>query len=148
TGGDMSTQLLSAHLPLLLHPRPLDVMLIGLASGITLGAAEAHPVRSIEVAEISPAVVQAAGLFDLWSHGALADPRVKLVIDDARARLAIRTERFDVISSQPSNPWVAGVSNLFTREFYELARARLNRGGLFCQWVQAYRLSPDDFRGI
>ena len=148
TGGDMSTQLLSAHLPLLLHPEPLDVLVIGLASGITLGAAERHPLRSIEVVEIAPAVAEAAKRFDAWNGRALADPRVRLVIDDARGRLIPRARRFDVITSQPSNPWVAGVSNLFTVEFYRLARARLNPGGLFCQWVQAYRLSPDDFRGI
>ncbi len=148
TGGDMSTQLLSAHLPLLLHPDPRDVLVIGLASGITLGAAERHALRSIEVIEIAPAVREAARLFDPWSGRALADPRVRVVIDDARGRLIVRRRRFDVITSQPSNPWVAGVSNLFTVEFYRLARARLKPGGLFCQWVQAYRLSPGDFRGI
>jgi spermidine synthase len=148
TRGDMSTQLLSAHLPLLLHPDPREVLVIGLASGITLGAAERHALGSIEVIEIAPAVREAARLFDPWSGRALADPRVRVVIDDARGRLIVRRRRFDVITSQPSNPWVAGVSNLFTVEFYRLARARLNPGGLFCQWVQAYRLSPGDFRGI
>src|SRR2546425_5959553 len=123
TGGDMSTQLLSAHLPLLLHPDPRDVLVIGLASGITLGAAERHPLRSIEVVEIAPAVAEAARRFDAWNGGALADPRVRLVIDDARGRLIPRARRFDVITSQPSNPWVAGVSNLFTVEFYRLPAA-------------------------
>ncbi|OLC54741.1 MAG: hypothetical protein AUH92_03410, partial [Acidobacteria bacterium 13_1_40CM_4_69_4] len=148
TGGDMSTQLLSAHLPLLLHPAPTDVLVIGLASGITLGAAERHPARSLEVIEIAPGVLQAARLFDSWNGRALDDPRLEVIIDDARSRLLVRPRRFDVITSQPSNPWVAGVSNLFTIEFYRLIRSRLNPGGLFCQWVQAYRLSPDDFRGI
>jgi len=148
TGGDMSTQLLSAHLPLLLHPSPGKALVIGLASGITLGAAERHPLRSIEVIEIAPAVLAAARLFDPWSGRALDDGRVRVVVDDARGRLLARPDRYDVIASQPSNPWVAGVSNLFTVEFYRLVRSRLNAGGLFCQWVQAYRLSPDDFRGI
>ena len=148
TGGDMSTQLLSAHLPLLLHRDPKDVLVIGLASGITLGAAERHALRSIEVMEIAPAVVEAAGRFDPWNGKALADPRARIVIDDARGRLLARARRYDVITSQPSNPWVAGVANLFTEEFYALARHRLNPGGLFCQWVQAYRLSTDEFRGV
>jgi spermidine synthase len=148
TGGDMSTQLLSAHLPLLLHPAPADLLVVGLASGITLGAAERHPVRGIQVIEIAPAVREAARLFDAWNGRALEDRRVEVVIDDARSRLLVRPRRFDVITSQPSNPWVAGVSNLFTVEFYRLARSRLEPGGLFCQWVQAYRLSPEDFRGL
>jgi spermidine synthase len=148
TGGDMSTQLLSAHLPLLLHSAPADILIVGLASGITLGAAERHAVQRIQVIEIAPAVREAARRFDAWNGRALDDRRVDLVIDDARSRLLVRPRRFDVISSQPSNPWVAGVSNLFTVEFYRLARARLKPGGLFCQWVQAYRLSPEDFRGL
>jgi spermidine synthase len=148
TGGDMSTQLLSAHLPLLLHAAPADVLIVGLASGISLGAAERHDVRAIEVIEIAPAVREAARWFDDWSGSALDDPRARIVLDDARSRLLVRSRRFDVIASQPSNPWVAGVSNLFTVEFYRLARARLKPGGLFCQWVQAYRLSPEDFRGL
>ncbi|HYS78836.1 MAG TPA: tetratricopeptide repeat protein, partial [Candidatus Dormibacteraeota bacterium] len=148
TGGDMSTQLLSAHLPLLLHSSPADVLVIGLASGITLGAVERHPVRSIEAIEIAPGVVRAARLFDAWNQRALDDPRASVTIDDARSRLLVRRTRYDVITSQPSNPWVAGVSNLFTVEFYRLVRSRLKPGGLFCQWVQAYRLSAEDFRGI
>jgi spermidine synthase len=148
TGGDMTTQLLAAHLPLLLHPRPEDVLVIGLASGVTLGAAEKHPVRRVRVLEIAPGVVEAARLFAAHNGDALADPRVEVVVDDARSRLVVSPETYDVISSQPSNPWVAGVSNLFTVEFYRLARSRLRPGGLFCQWVQAYRLDPEDLRGI
>lgn len=148
TGGDLSTQLLAAHLPLLLHAAPADVLIVGLASGITLGAAERHPVRGIQVIEIAPAVREAARRFDDWNGRALDDPRAGIVIDDARSRLLVRPQRFDVIASQPSNPWVAGVSNLFTVEFYRLARSRLQPGGLFCQWVQAYRLSTEDFRGL
>jgi spermidine synthase len=104
TGGDMSTQLLSAHLPLLLHPAPADVLIVGLASGISLGAAERHAVRTIQVIEIAPAVRQAARWFDDWNGRALDDARVQVVLDDARSRLLVRPRRFDVIASQPSNP--------------------------------------------
>ncbi len=148
TGGDMATQILAAHLPLLAHPHPDRVLVIGLASGITLGGVEKHPVASIEAVEIAPAVVQAAKAFDEVNGGALDDPRLDLVIDDARSRLLLSPGRFDVITSQPSNPWVAGVSNLFTREFYRLVKSRLRPGGLFCQWVQAYRIDAGDLRGI
>jgi spermidine synthase len=148
SGGDMTTQLLAAHLPLLLHRHPEDILVIGLASGVTLGAAEKHPVGRIRVLEIAPGVVEAARLFAEHNGDALADPRVEVVVDDARQRLMVSSATYDVVSSQPSNPWVAGVSNLFTLEFYRLARSRLRPGGLFCQWVQAYRLDPEDLRGI
>ncbi len=148
TGGDMATQLLAGHLPLLMHPRPRDVLIVGLASGVTLGAVERHPIERVEVIEIAPAVLPAARRFDAVNGRALEDPRARVVIDDARGRLLASRDLYDVITSQPSNPWVAGVSNLFTREFYGLARRRLRPGGLFCQWVQAYRLAPEDLRGI
>ncbi|MGH9797273.1 MAG: fused MFS/spermidine synthase, partial [Candidatus Polarisedimenticolia bacterium] len=148
SGGDLPTQLLSAHLPLLLHPAPREVLLIGLASGITLGAAETHPIERVTVFEIAPAVVGAARTFADHNRGALDDPRLRLRLQDARAGLLVGADRYDVISSQPSNPWVAGVANLFTVEFYRLARQRLRPGGLFCQWVQAYRLDPGDLRAV
>jgi spermidine synthase len=148
SGGDMPTQLLAGHLPLLLHPDAQQALVIGLASGVSLGAVERHPVRSIRVIEIARGVPEAARRFDGPNHRALDDPRVRLVVDDARAWLLARDERYDVIVSQPSNPWVAGVANLFTREFYRLARARLREGGVMAQWVQAYRILPDDLRGI
>jgi spermidine synthase len=148
TGADMPTQLLAGHLPLLLHPDARDALVIGLASGVSLGAVERHPVESIRVLEIARGVPQAARRFDRANHGALDDRRVRLVVDDARAWLLARDERYDVIVSQPSNPWVAGVANLFTREFYRLARARLRRGGVMGQWVQAYRILPEDLRGL
>ena len=148
SGADMPTQLLAGHLPLLLRPDARDVLVIGLASGVSLGAVERHPVRSIRVIEIARGVPQAARLFSGPNRGALDDARVALVVDDARAFLLARPERYDVIVSQPSNPWVIGVANLFTVEFYRLARARLNPGGLMGQWVQAYRILPDDFRSV
>src|SRR5439155_1236955 len=118
TGGDMTTQLRSCHLPLMLPPGATDALLIGLASGITRAAAERHPLRTIEVIEIAPVVVRAARLFDAWNARSLDDGRTRVVVDDARGRLLARPDRYDVITSQPSNPWVAGVSNLFTVEFY------------------------------
>jgi spermidine synthase len=148
SGADMPTQMLAGHLPLLLHPGARDVLVIGLASGVSLGAVERHPVERIRVLEIARGVPAAARLFDGPNRRALDDPRVRLVVDDARAWMLARDERYDVIVSQPSNPWVAGVANLFTREFYALARARLRPGGVMGQWVQAYRILPEDLRSV
>jgi spermidine synthase len=148
TGGDMGTELLAGHLPLLLRPGARSALVIGLASGVTLGAVERHPLRAIRVVEIAPAVVEAARRFAEANRGALDDPRLTLILDDARAVLLARRETYDVVASQPSNPWVAGVPNLFTVEFYRLVRRRLRPGGLFCQWVQAYRLDPEALKGI
>jgi spermidine synthase len=144
----MATQLLTTHLPLLLHPAPRDLLLIGLASGVSLGAALRHPLDAALVVEIVPSVPGAARLFERDNGAALDDPRVRVVIDDARSHLMARPDRYDVIASQPSNPWVSGVPNLFTVDFYRLARRRLRPGGLFMQWVQAYRLEPRDLRGV
>jgi spermidine synthase len=148
SGADMPTQLLAGHLPLLLVPDAADVLVIGLASGVSLGAVERHPVRSIRVLEIARGVPEAARRFAAPNRNALDDRRVALVVDDARAWMLARDERYDVIVSQPSNPWVAGVANLFTAEFYRLARARLRPGGVMCQWVQAYRILPEDLRSV
>jgi len=148
SGGDMATQILAAHLPLLMHPAPRDALVIGLASGVTLGAAERHPLELVRAVEIARAVPAAAVLFAEVNGRALDDPRLDLVLDDARARLLSRPDRYDVIVSQPSNPWVAGVANLFTTDFYRLVRQRLRPGGVFCQWLQAYRIEPRDLRGV
>jgi spermidine synthase len=148
TGGDMPTQLLAGHLPMVLHPQARDVLVVGLASGVTLGAVERYPASRITVVEIARGVPAAARRFAAANEGALDDRRVTLVIDDARGWLLARDRRFDVIASQPSNPWVAGVANLFTTEFYRLGRDHLGADGVFAQWVQAYRIAPDDLRRV
>jgi len=148
TTADMETQLMAAHLPLLLHPDPADVLIIGLASGITVGAAAAHPVESIRVVEVERAMIPAARLFSEWNGYALEDPRVEISINDARNDLEFRTETYDVIASEPSNPWMTVASNLFTEDFFVLARARLRPDGIFCQWLQTYHLPTDDMRSI
>jgi spermidine synthase len=136
TSTDMLTQRLLAHLPLLLHGSARSVGIIGLGSGVTAGSALAHPVRSVEVVEISPEVVDAA------------DARVRVVVADGRNHLLLSPQRYDVIISEPSNPWMAGVGPLFTREFFALARARLEPGGVMCQWAHVYNMRTEDLRTI
>ncbi|MBI3332953.1 MAG: fused MFS/spermidine synthase [Candidatus Omnitrophica bacterium] len=148
SGGDMGTQILLGHLPHLIHPNPRRSLLIGFGSGTTLHSILLHPVTQVDCAEIEPAVLEAAPYFDSVNHQAYRDPRVRLITNDARNHLLIEQAPYDVIVSEPSNPWMAGVSNLFTVDFYRLARRRLSDGGIFCQWLQAYTIAPDDVRMV
>lgn len=146
--GDMLTQKLIAHLPLLVHDNPRDVAIIGLGSGVTVGSALRHPIARADVIEISPEVVKASRFFEAENHHALDDPRTNLIVGDGRSHLLLTPKRYDVIISEPSNPWIAGVAALFTREFFEGARNRLAPGGVICQWANAYNISEADLRSI
>ena len=146
--GDMLTQRLLAHVPLLLHPDPRAVAIIGLGSGVTLGSALRHPVTRVDTIEISPQVIQAAAHFSAENGDALGDPRSRLIAGDGRTHLMLTRQRYDVIVSEPSNPWIAGVAGLFTHEMFRAARARLAPGGIFCQWAHVYDMSDEDLRSI
>lgn len=146
--GDMLTQRLLAHVPLLLHPDPKNVAILGLGSGVTLGSALQHPITSASVLEISPEVVEASRFFEAENHKALADPRTRVIVGDGRTHLMLGTQTYDVIVSEPSNPWMAGIASLFTKEFFEGARSRLAPGGVLCQWAHTYDISNDDLRSI
>ena len=148
TDEDLETQVMSGHLPLLLHPDPRDVLVIGLASGISAGAVASHPVSSVRVLEIEEAIVGAARFFEDINGGVLDDPRVSVSINDARNELEFSPRTYDVITSEPSNPWMTVASNLFTEDFFRIARRRLRPGGIFCQWLQTYCLPPQDLRSV
>ncbi len=147
-GIDMLTQLMLGHLPALLHPQPERVLVIGLGSGVTAGAVAQHPVKAIDVVELEPAVVEASSFFSQENRAVLRDPRVRVVIADGRSFMLASEKRYDIISSEPSNPWMAGVANLFSREFYDLCRHRLAADGIMVQWVHGYSLFPSDLRMI
>jgi len=147
TGADVDTQYLLGHLPMFLHPEPQRVCIIGYGSGATAYAASTHAgVEAVDVVEIERAVVDASTYFESINHGILNDPRVRLYMEDGRNFLRHRQNRYDVIVSEPSNPWIAGVSSLFTTEFYRMVQMRLRPGGLFCQWIQAYEISAETTR--
>lgn len=146
--GDLTTQYMIAHLPLLLHPSPKKVMIIGLASGCTLGAALCHPVEEVLCAEIEPAMLEASKFFRDVNEEYWKDTRAKVIMEDGRNFLALTTEKYDCIISEPSNPWISGLGNLFTREFYQICKDRLKEGGIFALWVPAYITSLEDFKGI
>ncbi|HJQ84173.1 MAG TPA: fused MFS/spermidine synthase, partial [Candidatus Binatia bacterium] len=145
---DMATQVMSAHIPLLFGAPAEKVLVIGIASGVTVGSAARHPVRRIDAVEIEPAVVAASHYFDDFNGRPLEDPRVRVIVDDGRTYLSGTPERYDVIISEPSNPWISGVSNLFTREFFQAAHGALTPDGRLLQWMQLYGLDPTGFRAI
>jgi spermidine synthase len=148
TGADMHTQLMLGHLPLLLHPAPQRVLVIGLGSGVTVGAVAQHPVTEIDAIEIEPAVAEASRFFAKENRSALDDPRVRLTIADGRNFILSTNKRYDVIISEPSNPWIGGIGNLFSLEFYEIVAGRLARDGIICQWIHGYNLLPQDLRMV
>lgn len=145
---DNRTQILLGHLPMLFHPNPKRVLAIGLGGGFTLRALVHHQIPTeIAMVEIDPRVVEAARLhFAEASDNALEDPRVRMVTNDGRNYVDSAEGQYDVITSEPPNIWVAGVSGLFTKEFYEAADRRLAPGGILCQWVPLYEMERQDFR--
>ncbi len=146
--GDMLTQRLLAHIPLLLHADPRSVAILGLGSGVTLGSALRHPIARADVLEISPEVVAASREFDAENHRAIDDPRTRVIVGDGRTHLLLTEQRYDVIISEPSNPWMAGIASLFTREFFQAARDRLEPDGVLCQWAHTYDISTADLQSI
>ncbi len=146
--GDLETQIMLGQIPLLFHPAPRDVLVIGLGSGITVGSVATHAVEHIRVVEVEEAMVEAARIFGPYNHNVLDDPRVTLSINDARNELQFNPMDYDVIVSEPSNPWMTVASNLFTEEFFQIGRSRLRPGGVFGQWIQTYALTPPNLKSI
>jgi len=147
--GDARTQLLLGHLGAVFHNMPRRVLIVGFGGGMTAAAVARYPdVEEIDCVEIEPAVIRAAPYLEDLNRGVLSDPRVHVIFDDARNFLLTSREKYDLIISEPSNPWIAGIATLFTNEYYAAARQRLAPGGIFVQWVQSYSLEPADLRMI
>jgi spermidine synthase len=147
---DMPTQTSVGLLPLLLYPgdHPPRVALVGFGSGVTAGSVTQAPIKSLEVVELEPAIYRASHFFDDVNHRPLTNPKVTARVGDGRNFLGQRSDRFDVIISQPSNPWITGVSNLFTREYFQAIKSRLAPDGIFCQWAQLYEMAPWNIKAI
>ena len=147
---DMPTQILCSLLPFQFVDDPEHVLVIGLASGITAGAVTTiSDVDHLDVVEIEPSIVEAARFFDDYNFGVLDDPRMNLVLNDGRNHLLLTPPgTYDIIVSEPSNPWITGVSNLFTEDFLRMGKARLAEGGVWSQWVQLYGMDSDDMRTL
>jgi len=149
SSADTNTQILLADLGAVFHPNPRRILIIGLGSGMTASAVSRFPeVEQIDCVEIEPAVLHAAPHLTKLSRGVLKDTRLHLILDDARNTLLTSRQQYDLVISEPSNPWIAGVATLFTDEFYAAVTKRLAPGGMFIQWVQGYSLEPSDLRMI
>ncbi|OGW82078.1 MAG: hypothetical protein A3G33_04860 [Omnitrophica bacterium RIFCSPLOWO2_12_FULL_44_17] len=148
SSGDAFTQYLLGHLPMLLNPGAKKVLVIGLGSASTAAAVASYPVETIDVIELEKAVVDAAKYFSVLNRNVLKDPRLHLHINDGRNYILIQPKTYDVIISEPSNPWIAGVANLFSHEHYENMSKRLNPGGVVCQWMHIYAMSTDDLKMV
>jgi spermidine synthase/tetratricopeptide (TPR) repeat protein/MFS family permease len=140
---DLPTQVLLGQVPMMLHPQADTALVIGFGSGVTVGSMLTHPVQHVQCVEIAPEVIEASLFFDDVNHRPLSDRRSKLAIDDALSFLKLSATRYDVIVSEPSNPWIAGIGNLYTAEFWQLCRQRMRPGGLMVQWVQLYETNDE-----
>lgn len=143
---DMHTQVMIGQLPMLFHENPQEVLVIGLGSGVTAGSVLTHPVREVDCVEISPAVVKAASYFSRDNHNVLEDKRLDIIRRDARNFMLTSEKKYDVVISQPSNPWVSGEANLFTLQWYREVKERLQSGGILVQWLPTYFMSEKDLK--
>jgi len=144
---DFSHQYLLAYIPMLLHSNPDRVLNIGLGGGFTLGAIENFDTSKIDCIEIDPLVAEASEAhFSEYNGNALDDPRLNLIIADARNYLYTSDEEYDIIISAPSHIWASGEAGLFTKEFYEIVKDHLAEDGVFCQWVPLYEHDPVDVK--
>jgi spermidine synthase len=141
--GDMPTQVLSGEVATLFGKAPEAVFVLGWATGVTVGSVARSPVEQIDAAELEPAIIEASHFFDQVNGRPLEDPRVRVILDDGRTHLSYGRNRYDVISSEPSNPWMVGVSDLFTAEFFRAAKLALRPGGRLLQWIPAYGMGKE-----
>ncbi len=158
-GDDMPTQINVAAYPLFMHPNGpegLEVAIIGFGSGVTVGTTLQFPVGRVDVIELERSIPEAARFFedvnhldyrlDHWPYVEM--DRLTVINDDGRNYLASTDRMYDVIISEPSNPWITGVSDLFTVDHWQITQQRLRPGGIYCQWVQLYELSPENIKTI
>ena len=148
SSGDMVTQTMLGLIPGAIARPGARTLVVGQGSGYTLTAVLAAGAGPTDLVELEPAVIEASRLFHDAGEDPLDDRRVRVYLEDARARLAHGEGRYGLIVSEPTNPWVAGVNNLFTEDFYRLVKRRLEPDGVFGQWLQLYELSPATFHAM
>ena len=146
---DAGTQVMLGLLGALRHPNPRRSLVIGLGTGSTAGwLADIPSMERVDVVELEPVVLNVARACAAVNRNAMANPKVRVTIGDAREALLTGREGYDVIASEPSNPYRAGIASLFTEEYYRAARARLTTGGVFAQWVQGYEIDARTLQTI
>ena len=138
-----------SHLPMLLHKNPKRALVVGLGSGMSLGAISVHPgVEELLLVELEPRVLGVARTFETYNHKVLDNPKLKIVFNDGRNFLLTTPKKFDVITADPIHPWFRGAGYLYTSEYFKLASERLLPGGILCQWLPIYELSTEDVKSI
>ncbi len=142
-GGDLPTQSLLAIVPLAHVSNPSNALVIGLGTGVTAGSALNFPDLHVSCVEIDEAVIEASAYFNHVSGNPFASNRFDLIHADARTVLGSGMTEYDVIISEPSNPWITGVSNLFTVDYFEAAFKRLTNDGIMCQWIHSYYMDTE-----
>lgn len=148
-GPEMSAQRHFAHFPALFLRDEKRALVVGLGTGVTLGTVAAYPFESIDLAEISPSIVDAARRFYAEpARGALDDPRVNILLNDGRNVLLVESGHYDLITIELTSVWFAGASNLYSVEFYELCKSRLTQEGVLQQWVQLHHIRPRELAAI
>lgn len=144
---DAPTQVMSGLIGAALHPEPRRALVIGLGTGQSAGwLAEVPGMERVDVLELEPAILHVAELCAPVNHQALEHPKVRIEIGDGREHLLTTRETYDLIFSEPSNPYRAGIASLFTVELYEAAAERLGDEGLFLQWLQGYGVDAQGVR--
>jgi spermidine synthase len=138
---DEVTMVLTAAVPMAIKPEAKHAAVIGIGTGLTTHTLLANPaLERVDTIEIEPAMAEASRAFAPRNSNAFGDPRSRIVFEDAKTYFSTHNRRYDLIISEPSNPWVSGVSSLFTREFYRLVKRHLNPGGVLTQWFQLYEI--------
>jgi spermidine synthase len=147
--GDAPTQIMSGLIGAILHPDLKRVLVIGLGTGSTAGwLAQVPSVERVDVLELEPAVLHVAEVCSRVNRDVLANPKVHILVGDGRDFLLTTRDTYDLVFSEPSNPYRAGVASLFTQEFYRAVAARLNPEGVFVQWVQGYEIQARSLHSI
>lgn len=146
---DRQCQLTLGHLPMLFHKNPKKVLVVGLGTGMTLGAVSVHPsVEELTLVEIEPGVLGAARTFGRYNNHVLDNPKLKTVFNDGRNFLMTTTAGYDVITADPIHPWTQGSGYLYTAEYFKIASNRLLPGGIMCQWLPIYELNVEDLKSV
>jgi spermidine synthase len=149
TTGNNVREYRQAHIPLLLHPNPTDVMFVGLGTGLTAGGAVPHQdVKKIDAVELIPEVVEAIRVLADYNYNVIDHPKVEVFVDDARHHLLASERNYDVIVSDLFVPWESETGYLYTVEHFQTVRERLKPGGLFCQWLPLYQVGQREFKLI
>jgi spermidine synthase len=146
---DQQLQLTLGHLPVLLHRKPKDVLVVGMGSGMTAGATTVHPgVEQVTLVEIEAQVLGVAKTFEAYNHRLLDNPKVRIVLNDGRNFLMTTNKTFDVITADPVHPWFKGAGYLYASEYFALAARHLRPGGVMAQWLPVYELTQQDLGSV